>query len=54
MTLIDLRMHYKRLTGNNDVPISHDYFGDVKYIIWLEEELLRLMEMKQKLIPWEK
>jgi hypothetical protein len=41
-TLIDLRMEYKRQTGDNETPISHDYFDDPKYIVWLEDYILRL------------
>lgn len=53
MTLIDLRMEYKRKTGISDVPISHGYYGDVEYILWLENELLELRKLHKKLIPWE-
>jgi hypothetical protein len=54
MTLIDLRMNYKKLTGDNFVPLNHGYFGDVNYILWLEELLLKHINLKKKLLPWEK
>jgi hypothetical protein len=52
-TLIDLRLQYQKETGNDNIPISHDHCDDVEYIVWLEEHLLRLMRLKQELIPWE-
>ena len=54
MTIIDLRMQYKRETGDPRVPISYEHYADVAYIIWLEEQLIKHMELKKKLIPWEK
>ena len=53
MTLIDLRLEYKQETGINNVPISHDHYADVRYVMWLEERLLKLKALKKKLIPWE-
>ena len=53
MTLIDLRLEYKRQTGEKHIHISHDNYADVRYVMWLEERLLKLKALKKKLIPWE-
>jgi len=53
MTIVDLRMQYKKETGNPYVPLTHEHYDDVEYILWLEERLIKLLELKQKLIPWE-
>jgi hypothetical protein len=52
ISLVDLRMEYIRATGI-EVPLNHNHCGDVHYIVWLEEEILRLKKLTQKLIPFE-
>jgi len=42
----DLYLQYKRETGNYPETLS-------VYIEWLEEKLLKHIELKRKLIPWE-
>jgi hypothetical protein len=62
ITLIDLRLEYKRKTGHypiirNDNSISGTLFKDSKgildYIKWLEDELIKLKNLHRKFIPWE-
>jgi hypothetical protein len=48
MTLIDLRLEYKRDTGDGNTPINHGYYGDVRYILWLEEKLLEQTKKKEE------
>ena len=53
LTLIDLRVEYKRNSGNSNTPLSHGHFSDVDYIVWLEDQLLKHKDLKRRLIPWE-
>lgn len=53
MTIIDLRMEYKKATGDPYVPITHDHYNDVNYILWLEEQLLEMKKLHKKFIPFE-
>ena len=53
LTLIDLRVEYKRDTGDANTPISNGYFGDDDYITWLEDQLLKHKDLKRRLIPFE-
>ena len=46
MTKLDLLIEYKRNTGNYP-----EYIQD--YIDWLEEEIIKLENLKKKFIPWE-
>ena len=46
MTLIDLRLLYKQDTGDASVPISHGYYDELDYILWLEEKLLEKFNEK--------
>ena len=39
MTLIDLRLAYKRATGDNHTPINNGHYNTTEYIVWLEEQL---------------
>jgi hypothetical protein len=49
MSLIDLRLEYKRQTGKPNIPINHDHYDDPEYIIWLEEELIKLKQKEDEL-----
>lgn len=53
MTLIDIRLEYKKATGDPAVTISHGYYGSVQYVMWLEEQLLLYKKLHAKFIPWE-
>jgi hypothetical protein len=53
LTLIDVRMEFTRESGI-EVPLNHGWCGDVEYIFWLENKLVDVMNLKKKLIPWEK
>lgn len=61
MTKRELRMLYKRETGNPAVmdngrrqtKIPDDYRVFLDYFDWLEEELIKHINLKKKLIPWE-
>lgn len=48
-TIIDLRMEYKRDTGELNVPLSSERFCDTDYVQWLEERLLASVEAVQHL-----
>lgn len=39
MTLIDLRIAYKRATGDHSTPINHGHYNATEYVVWLEEQL---------------
>jgi len=62
MTRQELRLLYKRQTGKNpyldnrlrQLSIIDNYRVYQDYVQWLEEELIRLKELKRKLLPWEK
>lgn len=47
MTIIDLRLLYKRETGINEVPINHDFYDDVDYVLWLENTILELKSQRE-------
>jgi len=49
MTLIDLRLEYKRQTGKSNIPINHDHYDDPEYIVWLEEQIV---ELNKPVIIW--
>ena len=51
-TIVDLRLKYKRDTGDINAQLM-GLFNKVEYIAWLEEKLLKHIELKRKLIPWE-
>lgn len=53
MTLIDLRVEYKFKSGDSGTPLTNEHYDDVHYILWLEEELVKLKNLHKKLIPWE-
>lgn len=53
ISLIDLRLEYKYQTGDPNVPLSHSHYDDVNYIVWLEDKIIKLKQLKQELIPWE-
>jgi len=53
MTIVDLRMQYKKETGNPYVPLTHEHYDDVEYILWLENQLLELKKLHKQMIPWE-
>lgn len=46
ITKQDLYLQYKRETGNYPEDLT-------EYKKWLEEELIKHIELKRKLIPWE-
>ena len=52
-TIIDLRLEYKKETGDPYTPITHGYYDAVEYVLWLEEKVIALKKLKQKLIPFE-
>jgi len=52
ISLIDLRMEYICNTGSQ-IPLNHDFCDDVSYILWLEDEIIKLKNLKRKLIPFE-
>ena len=47
MTIIDLRLEYKKEMGANCVPINYDYYDDVDYVLWLENTVLELKSQKE-------
>jgi len=51
-TLIDLRMEYHRETGIG-VPLTNEFCNDMHYVCWLEDYLVRTLELKRQFIPWE-
>jgi len=61
MTRLELKLLYKKETGMR--PFIDNGMRQIKpvdnyriyqdYVHWLEEELMQLKELKQKLIPWE-
>ena len=52
ISLIDLRVEFNRQTGI-EIPLSHEYCGDINYIMWMEAELVKLKTLTHKLIPFE-
>jgi len=53
-TIIDLRLLYLRESGETDTPICSTIYTKSNYIRWLEDNVLRLQNLHDKLIPWEK
>jgi hypothetical protein len=52
MTLIDLRINYNK-GANEKAPLNYDHCFTTEYIVWLEEQLLKHINLKKRLIPWE-
>jgi hypothetical protein len=42
MTLLDLRLEYRKDTGDQNIPLSGITWDDAEYVSWLEDQLLYL------------
>ena len=42
MTLLDLRLEYRKDTGDQSIPLSGITWNDAEYVSWLEDQLLYL------------